>query len=86
MRKTVAVQSRHLLERIEPEGFRFFCPLLADELVRREALEGLEPAAKVVGGDEVGEAQAELVVALLLPLMVHKNFYCAGTSKTTWQR
>lgn len=31
------------MDRIEPEAFRFFCPLFADELVRREPLEGLVP-------------------------------------------
>ena len=32
------VQSRHLLERIEPESFRLFCPDLADELVGCDSL------------------------------------------------
>ncbi len=39
---------------------------LADELVGREALEGLEPASKVVGRDEVGKMLAELIVALVV--------------------
>lgn len=41
-------------------------PRLADEFVGREALEGLEPARKVVSRDEVGEMPAELVVALVV--------------------
>ena len=48
------------MDRIEPEAFRFFCPLFADELVRREPLEGLEPAAEVVGGNEVVKVLSEL--------------------------
>ena len=41
------------MDRIEPEAFRFFCPLFADEFVRREPLEGLEPTAEVVSGGYV---------------------------------
>ena len=48
------------MDRIEPEAFRFFCPLFADELVRREPLEGLEPAAEVVSGNEVVKVLSEL--------------------------
>jgi hypothetical protein len=48
------------MDRIEPEAFRFFCPLFADELVWREPLEGLEPAAEVVGGNEVVKLLSEL--------------------------
>ena len=48
------------MDRIEPEAFRFFCPLFADELVRREPLEGLEPAAEVVGGNEVVKVLSEV--------------------------
>ena len=41
------------LERVEPESLGLFCPGLADELVRCEPPEGLEPASEVVGADEV---------------------------------
>jgi hypothetical protein len=34
--------------------------------IRRETLEGLEPAGEVVGGDEVGEVLPELVVAVVV--------------------
>ena len=54
------------MERIECEAFGLIGPCLADELVGREALEGLEPAAEVVSRDEVGEMPAELVMALVV--------------------
>ena len=54
------------MDRIEPEAFRFFCPLFADELVRREPLEGLEPAAEVVGGNEVIKVLSELGVIVVM--------------------
>ena len=41
-------------------------PVLADELVGREALERLEPAAEVVGGDEVAKMPLELVVIVVV--------------------
>lgn len=41
-------------------------PCLADELVGGDALERIEPAAEVVGGNDVGEMLAELVVALVV--------------------
>src|SRR3954453_2197166 len=44
------------------EPFRLECPSFADELVGREALQGLEPAPEVVGGDEVSQVRAQLVV------------------------
>jgi hypothetical protein len=47
---------------IEDESIRFSCPAFADVFVGREALKGLEPAGEVVGGDEVGEVLAELVL------------------------
>lgn len=48
------------MERIVPEAFSFFCPLFADELVRREPLEGLQPSAEVVGGNELAKVLSEL--------------------------
>ena len=43
------------MERVEVESFGLFCPGFADELVGREAFEGLEPSGEVVGVDEVCE-------------------------------
>ena len=43
---------------VEDESIRLRCPCLADVFVRCEASEGLEPAAEVVGRDEVGEVAA----------------------------
>lgn len=54
------------MERIQPEALRLTCPLFADELERCEPLEGLEPPAKVVGADEVGEMLFELQVAVVV--------------------
>ena len=57
------------MDRIEPEAFRLFCPLFADELVRREPLEGLEPAAEVVSGNEVVKVLSELgMIVVMIPL------------------
>lgn len=53
-------------EPVNHEPFGLDCPLLADEFVRREALEGLQPSSEVVGGDEVGEMPFELVVAVVM--------------------
>ena len=50
---TLGVQSRHRMAWIEFESLWLFCPAFADELVRREASERLEPSRKVVGVDEV---------------------------------
>ena len=43
------------MERIEVESFGLFCPAFADVFVGCEAFEGLQPAAEIVGIDEVGE-------------------------------
>src|SRR5260370_41387918 len=51
---------------IEDESTRLFCPCLADVFVGCQALQGLEPASKVVGGDEVGEVAAQLVVGFIV--------------------
>lgn len=40
-------------------------PSSTDELVWCQPLQGLEPACKVVGGNEVGEVLPELVVAFV---------------------
>ena len=52
--------------RIEGEPFWFMFPRSADELVRCEAAEALEPSAEVVGGDEVVEVLSELLMALVV--------------------
>ena len=44
---TQGVWSRHLMEWIEDESFRLFCPCLADEFVGCEAFECLESPAEV---------------------------------------
>ena len=62
----LAVQSRHLLERIEDEPIRFGGPAFADELVGREALEGLQATAKVVGRDELSEVASKLIVVVVV--------------------
>src|SRR5919206_3102786 len=51
------------MEWIEPEAFGLACPLFANELVWREAFQGLQAPAEVVGGDEGGEVLSELVAA-----------------------
>jgi hypothetical protein len=62
----LAVQSRHLLERIEHEPMRLGGPAFADELVGCEALEGLQSPAEVVGRDEVSEVTAKLIVVVVV--------------------
>ena len=41
------------MEWINPEVFGFGCPLLANEFIRGQSLECLEPSTEVVGIDEV---------------------------------
>src|SRR5712671_7543746 len=51
---------------LELESFGLDCPLLADELVGREAVEGFEPSSEIVGVEEVGEVAAQLVVVVVV--------------------
>jgi hypothetical protein len=51
---------------LELESFGLDCPLLADELVGREALEGFELSSEIVGVEEVGEVAAQLVVVVVV--------------------
>ena len=51
---------------VEDESIRLLCPCLADVFIRCEAPQGLEPAAEVVGRDEVGEVTAQLVVGFVV--------------------
>jgi hypothetical protein len=55
-----------LLERIQGEALWRFCPGVADELIEREAFEGLERFGEVLGCDEVVEVAAEMVVGLVV--------------------
>ena len=43
-----------------------FEPRFADGFVGREAFQGLEPAAEVVGSDEVAKVRPELVVVFVV--------------------
>ena len=52
--------------RVECESFGFACPDFADVFEGREALEGLETAAIIVGVDEVVEVGLELPVAIVM--------------------
>lgn len=54
------------MERIKGEAFGLRRPRLAVELVRGEALQGLESAAEVVGSDKVGKMLAQLLVAVVV--------------------
>lgn len=55
-----------LVARVRGEPFGLFCPAFTDELIRREATQGLEPACVVVGGDEVGQVRLELSVIVVV--------------------
>ena len=61
----LAVWSRAFVERVKFESFRLASPCFADELVRGEALEGLEPSCEVVGVDEVPQMRAQLIVGFV---------------------
>ena len=62
----LVVQSRHLVDWFNDESFGLDCPSFADELVWREAFEGLETAAEIVSGDEVFEMGSELFVVVVV--------------------
>ena len=53
------------MERIENESIRLFCPAFADELVRREAFERLQPASETVSGDEIDKMRSQLVMCFV---------------------
>ena len=53
------------MERVKFESFGLGSPCFADELVRGEAFEGLEPSCEVVGVDEVPQMPAELIMAVV---------------------
>lgn len=52
--------------RIKREFFGLDGPSFADELMGCEAFERLQPAAEIVGGDEVCEVPLELIVAVVV--------------------
>src|ERR1700723_3696542 len=62
---TLAVQSRHFLERANCESLRLRSPGFANELIRGEASEGLKASGKVVGVDEVAQMSAQFIVGLV---------------------
>ena len=51
---------------INPEAFGLGCPLLANELIRRQALERLESSPEVVGSDEVSQMLLQLLVIVVM--------------------
>src|ERR1700722_4784494 len=51
---------------IEVEAFWLFCPDFADELVWREALEGLQSSAEVIGCDEVAQMAAQVFMVVVV--------------------
>ena len=51
---------------IERESFRLFCPELADEFVRCEALQGLEASREIIGCDEVRQMRFELLMTVVV--------------------
>ena len=59
---------------IEDESIRLFCPCLADVFIGCQTLQGLEPAGKVVGRDEVGEVAAQLVVGFVVVALDRRLF------------
>src|ERR1700686_2175664 len=50
---------------IEGEAAGFFGPQTADVFVGRDAFQSFEPTAKVVGGEEVGQVAAKLVLGFI---------------------
>src|SRR6516164_1968676 len=54
------------MEWIEPELIRVFCPAFADVFVGGEPAKGFQPFGEVVGGQEVGEMVAKLIVAVVM--------------------
>jgi hypothetical protein len=55
-----------VVEWIELELIRVFCPAFADVFVRCEASEGFQPLGEVVGRQESGEVLAKLIVAVVV--------------------
>ena len=55
-----------MVEWIEPELTRVFCPAFADVFVGREAAEGFQPLPEVIGSQESGEVFLQLIVAVIV--------------------
>jgi len=70
-RNSPDVQSLHEVDRIDPESFKFGCPLFADELIERQTFQGLEPVTEVVGVDEVAQVLPELRVIIVVAALDH---------------
>src|SRR5271156_316438 len=51
---------------VECESFGLFCPCFGDELVGRQALEGLQSSGEVVSVDEVCEVGLQLLVCVVV--------------------
>ena len=62
----LGVQSRHVVEGIESESLRLFCPELTDALEGRETAKTLESLRKVVRLEKGGQVGAETVVRLVV--------------------
>jgi hypothetical protein len=54
------------MDRVEAEALRLLLPDFADELVGREAFEGLQSSTEIVGADEVGEVISQLFVVVVM--------------------
>ena len=52
------------MDPVSPESFGLFCPHFSDELVGRQALEGLESSARIAGGDQDGQLSLKLLTAV----------------------
>lgn len=55
-----------MLDWIEGESFWLGSPAFADELVGREATEGLQSASEIVGGDEISATRFELAMIVVV--------------------
>ena len=55
-----------MVEWIEPELIRVFCPAFADVFVGREPTEGFQPLGEVIGREESAEVVSKLVVAAIM--------------------
>jgi hypothetical protein len=69
-----------VVDRIEPELIRVFCPAFADVFVGREPSQGFEPLCEIIGGQKSGEIAAELIVETCgqVAKMLSFNLLCQG--------
>jgi hypothetical protein len=63
-----------VVDRIEPELIRFFCPPFADEFVRGETFQRFEALGEVVGCQEDAEVLTKLIVGLIV-VAAHGCFF-----------